>query len=435
MIEQNNDGQTAVESSGTADQAPDSPEAEEPIADSKGAVGSSDKEQHNSDDGSYGDRDPRGLALLSLPFAALLVITILTTGAVGVGAFFAIHAISQHSDHVVVRVLIEEQVVELTDGQVGEFNAAVKDAVLEKHEAVYEDLESEVDAEIDALFKRPLANISDFVDWYYSMSGSVLRAVAWTQDGGAEFASNHFAEQVLDGQAIEGDIHLVYSGAEQLLQGLEDDVARDVKQALLSQFDAGPAELVNGSDDTVLEVDVTDAVREAVRFSNTQDLDRWRISARTAGAAFATWGSGVVAARAISHSPRISAALARSGQSIARVAGQRVGAAAVRGAATTAATAWTGPAAPFVGAGVTLTTWVGTEYAVLQHQRGTEGRDMEENLRVGLVQVRDQIKREITQEYRERIDRRVALLEKRLVDQAVRVDDTGDFYVFGTRAN
>ena len=391
--------------------------------------------EHCADDTSHSAQPSRARSLLASAFSALVLISIFTIGAVGAGAYFAIHTISQHGDNVVVRVLIQDEVIELKERQLDEFNASVERAVLEKHEAAHADIESEVHTRIDDLFEKSEANITEFVDWYYSMAGSVLRFAAWTQDGGAEFVSNQFADQVLDGGALERDMHLVYSGAKQRFDGLEDDVARQVNQELLTRFDARPAESVNGSDDAGPEVHVTDAVREAVRFSNTQDLERWGFSASTTGAAIATWGSGVVAARVIAHSPRISAAVARTGQSIARLAGQRMGAAAVRGATTAAATAWTGPTAPFVGAGVTVTTLVGTEYAVLQHQRGTEGREMEENLRVGLVEVRDQIKREITQEYRERIDRRVALLNSRLVDQAVRVDDKGDFYVFGTRAN
>lgn len=435
MTEQNADHRNAVESVGATNKRSGASEIEGPTAVSEVAVESSDGEQNDGDNGSHCHQNPLAQELFSLPFSALVLIATFTIGAVGAGALMTMHQISQHSDHVVVRVLIEDKVLELNDGQVSEFNAAVEGAIIEQHEAVYEDLASEVDGELDALFERPLANISEFVDWYYSMTGSMLRLIALRQDGGAEFVSNQFADQVLDDGELERNIRLMDSGAQHLLEDLEDDVARYVNQVVLARFDARPAESANASLDAAPEVHVNDAVRDAMRFSNTQDFERWRLSAYTGTSAAAMYGSGVIAASVISWSPRISAALARTGQSIARLAGQRIGAAAARGATTAALTAWTGPAAPIIGTTVTVTTFFGTEYASLAYQRGTEGREMEDNLRMGLVEVRDQIKMEITKEYRQRIDRRVALLEERLVDQSVRLDDKDDFYVFGSRVN
>ena len=437
MTEQDENDQYRDDTQGQTCQTPAESDIEDSGSNSEGFGDLPGAEPHGANETPNRPQHSQARSPFTSTFSVLVLIAMFTIGAVGTGAYFAINTISQQADNIVVRVLIQDEVIELKEGQLGEFNATVERAVLEKHEAAYTDIESEVHTRIDDLFEKSEANITEFVDWYYSVIGSGIRFIAWTQDGGAEYVSDEFADQVFGGDDFENEMLHVHVGAQQYLQDLEGGIARQVNQELLAQFDARSTELVDHAVDDLIEVNVSEAVRQAVRFSLEDDQARWWNTAiasggSTAVAAAATASSGgLIASRVIMHSPRISHALAISGQRVAALIGQRTGAAVLRGAVASAATFWSGPMVSVVA----VTAMVGTEYAQLKTARRTEGREMEESLRKGLAEVRDEVKREITTEYRQQIDRRLALVEETLHNQATRVDDSGEFYVLGTRTH
>ena len=378
--------------------------------------------------------DPSPARRVSLPGVGVMAFVALIV--IGLGLKGVIHFSSPFGDQPVVQVVVQGQAIELAEDDIPEFNDTLEKEIGREHERLLEELETDIDARVEALFEKPFERVSDYVDWHFSLSGSPGRLVAIAADGFEDHLTENFESRVLDGEMFSHDLRGLDAQLERRVQGAYEGMGGRIESALLDHFDTttfsgDPSD--GGA--TIPSIEISGEVEFAVWSAVKNELFRLGVSAGIAsastGAVVTRMRSGLLSSRVVKGSAPLQQAVARGWRSLLMFSGRSVSRAAAAGGASTVAAAPSGPAAPLVGAGVFAGTLVASEAALLTYQRHTAGAEMEASLKRGLIAARQDVKQQLMSAYQHEVNTRHEAVIEELKNRSAPIGENEQFFVLG----
>lgn len=247
----------------------------------------------------------------------------------------------------------------------------------------------EVDARLDALFAEADANLPQFLDWYYSLSGEYSRlamaALEVVDLADAGFVAERAASMLLPEEAWTGHLAALERDAAERL-GAHHQALRDTWRSAVAERLSPyrvPAPLAADARRPTLVLD--DLLGEIV--ARESEALGMRMSISTGAAAV-----GAAAAPALARAAAVRGGRAAASRAAARGA-SRIGTAAVGGAAVCAPG---GPAAVACAVLAGAGAWLVTDWALMRIDERMHRAELERSFGEALAGLRAEIDRELT---------------------------------------
>ncbi|MBA2777777.1 hypothetical protein [Billgrantia kenyensis] len=244
-----------------------------------------------------------------------------------------------------------------------------------------------LDARLDTAFSPLQAAIPDYLDWHFSLRGSYLRLAVALGGDLDEWLEAQLTERLIERSGIAASLEALESDFGVRLEQVQQRVVTEIGSKLHSRYANRQTTVASGTELPTIDLDL---LLERT-LQGHWDEARW-------GSSGAGGVVGFAAGRALTQRLVAGTAMQGSRALMARIA-PRLGMHAARsvgtGAATTAATAPTGPAALMAGtvaAGMTLAGFAGTEYALLKAEESRYRNDMHAELEVELTRVKAEVR-------------------------------------------
>ena len=354
------------------------------------------------------EADDRGVSVPSIGIMAFLAVL-----AVGVVLQAVIHLTSDRSDHPVIQVVVQGQVIQLAEDEIPEFNDALTQQISKEHERLASDIEIEIEANVDALFDEAVGRVPDYVEWYYTLPASTFRLYSVVTGGLEAHFERTFEELVLDGDAFSDSMRELEAQLDSRMESGFDNMREHVGTALLDRYesDTGTDDLQDGGSSR-LTVELKSGFESSLAALRRDEFLKLGVYAAAGGSLFLRGGNqSSIAGRVVQKSSQIQQAIAQRWGNFGRRVVRR--------------------SAPLAGGIPGIGVMVAAEAAILEVQRRTTGVRMEEDIKDSLLLVRDDVKEELKLAYRNQVKARHHAMMDELKSRAAAARGDHQFFVLG----
>ena len=374
----------------------------------------------------------RGGSVPSIGIMAFLAVL-----SVGVVLQTVVHLTSDRSDHPIIQVVIQGQMIALEEDEIPGFNDIVTQKMTREHERLASEIEDHIDDNVDALFEEAVGKVPDYVDWYFTVPASAARLYAISTGGFEDHFAQSFKKLVLDGNAFSiGMLELETQLDDNLTSGI-GDMRKSVEAALLERYESyNLTEDSNDGDFDGLTMDWTSGFETSLTTLRQDQFFEFEVHAGIAPAAETSvippkGNQPSIAGRVLEQPEETSQSSEHRWETLSAAISRTAAAAIAVDGRSLAAESPTWPAEPMIGIFTSIGVLSGSEVVTLRSQRRTVGTSMESDIKETLLLARDDIKAELKHAYRHQVETRHHSLMDELKSRAEAARASRQFFVLG----